>query len=677
MAVRASSRPPRRRRRWWWWSCAWWAGTATGLVGRAVVVVVPRRASVVAPRLRAKTEEEEERGTRRFLRGLLETAQERYGAPQRRRVAARTISGLVEALAEESSELEVDVETDRRTPLWRKKVRVIRVRFRRLGFKPVRMGGMDSAVDGHHRGAEGLATSSEVSSSSSSSSVSASPGIPLSPFSPYASLASSAAPATTDEAFSRIDADNSGALDAEELADALRGAAPAGGPSSLFDGLADRLVSLYDTNDDGALDRDEYQTLVEDMAALRRGAVPRPRPFWTRWFPPRDPTNTTNSTSVIATTPHEEEEEKADLLSGVGSITFSDVTMDLRRLLFGVLPLVKKIAPGGPLVLEPFTVTVRGSFTADDVADSVLLDTGLRLLVARVLRRRVRSWRDLADGAVFYGRTWTAASSAAPRVEVPRLESIEFDDRDRAVVGGRFLLQTSPDAPTVENAFKLRFRLGTRAGGRVIRLRDPELALVLECPRAWERNIESACRKFKLPVPDRPKPLYSFIPLVSFIKKNDKDGYDMGEDNRIRSIEIKDGALRVEMSAVLRPGRFLGNHYVAFTVPNRSVICTLDRVREGIRVARRNKRNQRLASSNTTTTTAAKVDEDGDDKDDHDPGSDQQGFFNKFLRGYMKASKEDRRRRGARLASAVSEWFGRPELGNYLDDVDDDERRDR
>ena len=73
-------------------------------------------------------------------------------------------------------------------------------------------------------------------------------------------------------------------------------------------------------------------------------------------------------------------------------------------------------------------------------------------------------------------------------MEVPRLESIEFDDRDRAVVGRRFLLQTLPDAPTVENAFKQRFRLRTRAGGSVIQLRDPELALVLECPRAWERK---------------------------------------------------------------------------------------------------------------------------------------------------------------------------------------------
>ena len=43
------------------------------------------------------------------------------------------------------------------------------------------------------------------------------------------------------------------------------------------------------------------------------------------------------------------------------------------------------------------------------------------------------------------------------------------------------------------------------------------------------------------------------------------------------------------MSAVLRPGRFLGNHYLAFTVPGRTFIITLDRLKNGIRVARRNK----------------------------------------------------------------------------------------
>lgn len=40
----------------------------------------------------------------------------------------------------------------------------------------------------------------------------------------------------------------------------------------------------------------------------------------------------------------------------------------------------------------------------------------------------------------------------------------------------------------------------------------------------------------------------------------------------------------------------MGNHYLAFTVPNRTLILTLDRVREGMRNARRNKRLAELAA---------------------------------------------------------------------------------
>jgi hypothetical protein len=133
-------------------------------------------------------------------------------------------------------------------------------------------------------------------------------------------------------------------------------------------------------------------------------------------------------------------------------------------------------------------MTLKGSFTREDILDSALLDDGLRRLVARALRRRVRSLRDLLDGAVFYGRTWNMASKQAPVVEVPKLTNIEFDAQDRMIITGRAKVRTSPDQPFVENSFKLRTKLGTRENGRVIRLEDPELALVLECPKAWERK---------------------------------------------------------------------------------------------------------------------------------------------------------------------------------------------
>jgi len=133
-------------------------------------------------------------------------------------------------------------------------------------------------------------------------------------------------------------------------------------------------------------------------------------------------------------------------------------------------------------------VTVTASFNRKDILDSVLLDDGLRRLVARALRRRVRSIRDLLDGAVFYGRTWNMASKQAPIVEVPKLTNIEFDKRDRLIITGKAKVRTSPDQPVVENSFKLRTKLGTRENGQYIRLEEPELALMLECPKSIEKK---------------------------------------------------------------------------------------------------------------------------------------------------------------------------------------------
>lgn len=133
-------------------------------------------------------------------------------------------------------------------------------------------------------------------------------------------------------------------------------------------------------------------------------------------------------------------------------------------------------------------MTVTASFNRKDILDSVLLDDGLRRLVARALRRRVRSIRDLLDGAVFYGRTWNMASKQAPIVEVPKLTNIEFDKRDRLIITGKAKVRTSPDQPVVENSFKLRTKLGTRENGQYIRLEEPELALMLECPKSIEKK---------------------------------------------------------------------------------------------------------------------------------------------------------------------------------------------
>ena len=95
-----------------------------------------------------------------------------------------------------------------------------------------------------------------------------------------------------DTAFQAIDVDNSGALDKDEIADALVLATTSSALSSkqqlssiseglagavtdkedliVIKQLAKQLVDLYDTNDDGVIDRMEYQSMVDDMAALRK-----------------------------------------------------------------------------------------------------------------------------------------------------------------------------------------------------------------------------------------------------------------------------------------------------------------------------------------------------------------------------------------------------------------------
>ena len=139
-------------------------------------------------------------------------------------------------------------------------------------------------------------------------------------------------------------------------------------------------------------------------------------------------------------------------------------------------------------MLEPFTMTLKGSFNREDVMGSFLLDAGLRLLVARALRVRVRSFRDFVDGAMFFGRRWKMSSKSAPVVEVLGLSNVEFDEKDRMILTGRARIRASPDAPVVTNTFKVRTKIGTRKGGQAIRLVEPELAFVFECPESWEKG---------------------------------------------------------------------------------------------------------------------------------------------------------------------------------------------
>ena len=252
-----------------------------------------------------------------------------------------------------------------------------------------------------------------------------------------------------EKAFQTIDVDNSGSLDQGELATAL-GMAMGGGneisitsrgviPKTILKSLAARLVALYDTNGDKELDREEYKIMVEDMAALRKARrirkntqdnksrrknLARSIRRRLRNFNPRQVIENTNAVDEedlfeeISTAITGHEVKNGFAKSGTGSFTFSNLKLDLRQMVFGSVPGVKYITPGGPLVLEPFTLTFKGSFDKNDFMNSFLLDSGLRRLVARALRLRVRSFRDFLDGAMFYGRQWNMASAEAPMVEV-------------------------------------------------------------------------------------------------------------------------------------------------------------------------------------------------------------------------------------------------------------------
>ena len=215
-------------------------------------------------------------------------------------------------------------------------------------------------------------------------------------------------------------------------------------------------------------------------------------------------------------------------------------------------------------------------------------------------------------------------------------------------------------------------------------------------------SIVSTCKNFNWPIPERPEPLYKFIPLVSPIKKTEQDGFNLGDDNRIQAIYAKDNALRFEMSSVLRPGRFLGNHYLAFTLPNRTFIITMDRIKELYRTARKNKREmerskrelelskkkqaserynravaQALASKSSSNVEnidlsyKKELDEDHsflDRSENSIPTSpvaeseivanNRPGFFGRFLEGYLEAAREEtEKERDERLTTAISEFF--------------------
>jgi len=194
-------------------------------------------------------------------------------------------------------------------------------------------------------------------------------------------------------------------------------------------------------------------------------------------------------------------------------------------------------------------------------------------------------------------------------------------------------------------------------------------------------------------LPPRPEPIYSFFPIYSPVKVSENDGFDLGkfcfliprkiillehvtnnsllfyslgEDNRIKSIYVQNNALRFELSAVLRPGRFLGNHYIAFTIPNRTFIITLDRIKAGMREARKNKKAAQVLEKAEARLRQLSQDQIEKQQDLNKPESTQvlpqpPSFFSRFVSGYLEAYEEPKP--NERVAAAIRDWFGRQGSG--------------
>jgi len=165
-------------------------------------------------------------------------------------------------------------------------------------------------------------------------------------------------------------------------------------------------------------------------------------------------------------------------------------------------------------------------------------------------------------------------------------------------------------------------------------------------------------------------------------KRPEQSGFDMGDDNRLRNIFIKDGKLRFEMRSILRPGRFLGSHYLAFTVPMRTFIITMDRVKEGIRVARKNKK---IATRERQLLLDAQGELSGNSTRDasgrrilkavlppHKPTPPKRkSFFTRFVEGYTLVEREGGAK-NEQLTNEISYWFGRQGQSNETIAIDTD-----
>jgi hypothetical protein len=252
------------------------------------------------------------------LSDLLTRAQIDARKPEGKGLVERTLMGLFHALAEEVEDLDVEFSAVSKTPLWRKEVKELRINFSRLGFKPIRMGGSDKYD----------LTGAEVKKEKTDLGL---------------SFVDSA-----DEAFDRIDKDNSGTLDRGEIAQALSTISDLETDKKSIEELAADLVDLYDANSDGVVDRDEYKQMVEDMATIRPQSEekqldgPLKKVKESMQSISKGISEKAAQVAAVATgsaSPKVDADERE-----MGSIVLSDLNLDLRRLIFGGFPIIKRVS---------------------------------------------------------------------------------------------------------------------------------------------------------------------------------------------------------------------------------------------------------------------------------------------------------------------------------------------
>jgi hypothetical protein len=256
------------------------------------------------------------------LSSLLGRTQLDARAQAGRRYVERTIMGLIHALAEEVEGLDVQVKGNRDTPLWRKQVDEVRIEFNRLSFKPLRMGGNHKTAGKEDDEAD--------------------PDEP-----PVVADFSLSVVDCPDEAFDRIDVDNSGALCKDELALAINMVSSLETDKESIKGLATELVELYDGNGDGSVNRQEYQQMVEDMAALQKQRLEKIQEEQSKKENGEGPfgrLRSSVSTSIKSLRDRAAANSTVPEEPAVGTIVLSDLKLDLRRFVFGALPLLKHVS---------------------------------------------------------------------------------------------------------------------------------------------------------------------------------------------------------------------------------------------------------------------------------------------------------------------------------------------